>query len=425
MFKYHFDEELFQQGFERAIRQIIEQMTQNLDDIRQDDALTDEEKTELRKAQIEDTSKQLEASMAKVLSVQPASDIDWTWLFLDKVNTTIWNAAIWKDKDGHSVRDIGIHTEPEGQDPTIIPFTASFDFEKLEEKLEKKGMKIKLSKELNSIDKQYFTAIASLYTQYHDYRDGRSVFTLTDVCREAGYTAHSNALPLNEAKASLIKMLGTIITFDNQSEIDADYNYPKVTYTGSLLPLEIVEVDVNGIHTDGIHLLREPPLLEFARSRKQLTKIPLAMLESGPRKSEMPLMIRDYLLQRITHYQRDVAKKRKAFARLSQKKPESLTAEDVNRLSRLEEELSKPLFIKHATLLGKMPQPDVTLKPDEKKLPQEEQARILKKRQSQNARQLKKRVIEYAQRYLDDWAKNGYFIASYTTGNDGFRILLK
>lgn len=45
--------------------------------------------------------------------------------------------------------------------------------------------------------------------------------------------------------------------------------------------------------------LREPPLLTFAKERKQITKLPLAALAAPVSKTEQTLDIQDYLIERV------------------------------------------------------------------------------------------------------------------------------
>ena len=90
------------------------------------------------------------------------------------------------------------------------------------------------------------------------------------------------------------------IFFDNVKESEA-YNYTRYRYNGSLLPLEQAEAIVNGKLADAaIHIFREPPIMTFAKQRKQVTTITVKVLQSPISKTDANLMIDDYLIERIS-----------------------------------------------------------------------------------------------------------------------------
>ena len=58
---------------------------------------------------------------------------------------------------------------------------------------------------------------------------------------------------------------------------------------------------VNGKITDiAIRVFREPPLMTFARNRKQITTIDIKVLQSPISKTDANLLIDDYLISRIS-----------------------------------------------------------------------------------------------------------------------------
>ena len=113
-------------------------------------------------------------------------------------------------------------------------------------------------------------------------------------------------------------MTKTRIYIDNSNEINAKMRYPKYRYDGSLLPFERITETLNGKTTNfAMRLLREPPLIDFARKRKQITTIPIAVLQSGVPQTNGNIDIEDYLLERIAFMQKaskDEHKQDEAYA---------------------------------------------------------------------------------------------------------------
>ena len=88
---------------------------------------------------------------------------------------------------------------------------------------------------------------------------------------------------------------------NNESEA-AQYDYPKFVYDASLLPMERVtaySTDNGQIIDAAIHLFREPPLMTFARERKQCTTIRLKLLNSPLNKTAANMELEDYLIEQI------------------------------------------------------------------------------------------------------------------------------
>ncbi len=95
-------------------------------------------------------------------------------------------------------------------------------------------------------------------------------------------------------------MTSARIFFDNEREA-GKYSYPHFRYDGSLLPLERGTAIVNGKLADAaIHIFREPPLISFAKQRKQITTLDIRLLQAPVSKTDANLLIQDYLLERIS-----------------------------------------------------------------------------------------------------------------------------
>lgn len=202
---------------------------------------------------------------------------------LDKVNREIW--SLLQETTGKQLK-LGLNVAAEGSDRKInIYYAIDFD------KLEKEG--IKITKKLLPFDKRVYIAIAALYNA------GNSYITLTQIYYAMGNTGKPSKNQLEKINDSVTKMKGADVFLDNIHETEV-YNYLRFKYQGYLLPAEIVTATINGQLTESaIHLFREPPIVSFAKQRKQITTITVKVLQSPISKTDANLLIDDYLIERI------------------------------------------------------------------------------------------------------------------------------
>lgn len=213
------------------------------------------------------------------VTIAKITDVDFP---LDKVNRKIWG-LIERDTGGQ----IGIGTEKTGSEKQIT-ILYSIDFDSLPE-----GMTI--TKKLEPYDKRVYIAMAALFNT------GKDIITYTEIYHAMGYSGRPGANDLEKLDKAISKMGAAHIYLDNSSEIKARYKYPRFKYDGSLLPFERMRVIANGQLTESaVHLFREPPLLSFARDRKQLTTIPKKLLQSPLSKTDSNIRLEDYLIEEIT-----------------------------------------------------------------------------------------------------------------------------
>lgn len=125
---------------------------------------------------------------------------------------------------------------------------------------------------------------------------------------------------------------------DMESEFSVFPNYQRFRYDGNLLPMERISAVVNGQTTDSaVRLFREPPLISFAKDRKQITTINRNVLESPLSKTELHLKIEDYLIEQISHMKKGKIKKRMLYetifinADISERKQKTRAKEDITR----------------------------------------------------------------------------------------------
>lgn len=200
---------------------------------------------------------------------------------LDKVNSSIWG-LLERDTAGQ----IMFRAEKVGS-KNEINILYAIDFDAL-------GDDVKITKRLMPYDKRVYIAVSALFNA------GNSIITLTQIYYAMGYTGRPGSKDLERINASVTKMLGANIYISNEQEAAA-YKYDKFVYKGSLLPYEQVEAVANGQLVDAaIHLFREPPVITFAKQRKQVTSIDVKLLQSPISKTDGNLLIDDYLIERIS-----------------------------------------------------------------------------------------------------------------------------
>lgn len=201
---------------------------------------------------------------------------------LDKPNSIIWN-LLEHDTQGQ----IAFNMAKRGMNEDIPAFYA-IDFEAL-------GDNISITKRLMPFDKRVYIAISGLFNA------GNNVITLSQIHYTMGNTGRPSTKQLEKINDSITKMTSAKIFFDNEQEAEKLKGYAHFRYDGSLLPIERGTVSVKGQLTDAaIHIFREPPLISFARQRKQITTIEVKLLQSPVSKTEGNLLIDDYLLERIS-----------------------------------------------------------------------------------------------------------------------------
>lgn len=242
----------------------------------------------------QDTTQDPKKALEHIAMIR-AEQVDYP---LDKLNHSIWRVF-----DGATGTQL-IKAERSGTGKEIN-ILYSIDFDSLTD--------VKITKHLMPFDKRVYIAVSALFNA------GNSVFTVTQIHNAMGYTTKPNATDIDKINASLRKMLGATITVDNTQEAKA-YKYDKFVYTGPLLPYEQVSAVVNGRVSDAaIHLFREPPVIAFARQRKQITTIDLKLLQSPISKTDGNLLIDDYLIERISRAKNGSQPKKILFKTLYEK----------------------------------------------------------------------------------------------------------
>lgn len=200
---------------------------------------------------------------------------------LDKVNSQIWS-LLEKDTGGQ----IALKAEKSGSKKELSIYYA-IDFDEI-------GQEVTITRRLTPFDKRAYIAISGLFNA------GNNIISLTQIYYAMGFTGRPGASDLKRINASITKMTGARIYVNNEQEASA-YKYQRFVYDGSLLPLERGTAIVNGqLAEAAIHIFREPPVITFAKQRKQITTIGVDLLQSPISKTDKNLLIDDYLIERIS-----------------------------------------------------------------------------------------------------------------------------
>lgn len=204
---------------------------------------------------------------------------------LDKPNSIIWN-LLEQDTKGQ----IAFHMEKKGSTTPLYAYYA-INFDKLED--------VRITKRLTPFDKRVYIAISALFNA------GNHIITLSQIYYAMGGTSdRPNGRTIQKINTSVSKMRKADIFLDNAKEA-AVYNYSHFEYDGPLLPIERVTEAINGkVSNAAIHLFREPPMMTFAKLRKQITTLNVKLLQSPVDKTDANLQLEDLLLERIGHNKR-------------------------------------------------------------------------------------------------------------------------
>lgn len=265
------------------------------------DSLSDSEKLEV----IENAIAAAELNSLPVITVNKYG-VDKSEWPLDKINNSIWDNLQGADPNGQIT--MGIKTGQKGN--KIAEVLYSIDFAALE-----KMPGVTITKHLTAFDKRCYIAAGALFN------NGYPCFTVAQLYAAMGNNGRPNANDIKKINDSLTKMRSAVVFIDNDckdktiienSELSLFPNYKlskTFPYDGNLLPMERISAVVNGQTVDSaINLFREPPLISFAKERKQITTINRNILESPLNKTEMHLKIEDYLIEQISFMKKENSK---------------------------------------------------------------------------------------------------------------------
>lgn len=223
-------------------------------------------------------TEQQAAEIPRIVALLP-SKIDYP---LDKVNANIWEDLT---SCGNALT---IGTERRGSKKQA-DISYSIDFSGIEERTGAIG-------KLTAKHKRVMLAGGALYNAGNEYT------TYTQLYYAMGNKGNPSAADIEEIAAIVDDLRRIPIAVDNTHEVAVNKGYPHFRYRGAVMPTEECQVIVKGkLCESAIYFFREPPLIQFARDRKQISTISVELLCSPVSKTEANLRIDDYLLQRILH----------------------------------------------------------------------------------------------------------------------------
>ena len=180
---------------------------------------------------------------------------------------------------------------------------------------------IKTTKELNHYDRRLMQAIDTLFTTDPD---DQHIYLIGDVFRAMGGTSKKLSDTQRDNINNSLTKQGTARVYMNNKTEATEYNYPEIYYDGNILDFERITATYNGQEATAIKVNRRPAMMEFADKRKQMTAVPLRVLQSGISQTNNHLRIEDYLLYRITRQKNAIAKlqqeQQKKYTQTRQKK---------------------------------------------------------------------------------------------------------
>lgn len=247
---------------------------------------------------------------------------------LDKVNRKIWNFPISPSEP----LTFAMESKADKRKGRELDAAYSIDFSALEE-----NGNVKITKKLTPFDKRVYAAIGAIYNA------GNFVTSLTQIYTAMGNISKPSKDNLEKINNSITKMSRAVIKINNDEEAEA-YNYASLNYDGILLPMErISEVDIKGKTTKAaIHILREPPMISFAKGHgNQLTTVPIKLLQSPLSMTDKNLQLEDYLIERISKAKKGKLSNKIKFETLFKE----LGVNDANTKQRLPEKIER--FLNH------------------------------------------------------------------------------
>ncbi len=106
---------------------------------------------------------------------------------------------------------------------------------------------------------------------------------------------------LQELQRRIERMRRALITIDMTEELQARYLDLSITQPqvqGYLLPLNLISARINGRPVQVYHLLDVPPMLAYAKMKRQLATVPLSLLNAPLNNNITTIPLKNYLIAR-------------------------------------------------------------------------------------------------------------------------------
>lgn len=139
---------------------------------------------------------------------------------------------------------------------------------------------------LSAYDKRLYIAVSALFNS------GNKMISPSQIYAKMGNAGRPSQKIIEKINASIFKMRQLNLVLNNENELQVNTGYSHFDYCGPLLPFESGNAYINNVYcTSAIYLDREPPLISFARERRQITTLPLELFRSPISKTNQNLYI--------------------------------------------------------------------------------------------------------------------------------------
>lgn len=190
----------------------------------------------------------------------------------------------------YSANPLAVALEKRGSKKPISTMV-SLNFEEM--KLQ--GVSFYGKKELTAYDREVHDAITTLSVE-----GGNEYMTVNMIYQTMTGNTRIN-ISQQQAEAisnSITKLMYSRLVIDATEEAKA-FGFEKFKYEGATVPAERVTATINGATLDCIHLLRIPPLYDYANRKNQIGRVDIRLLDSPINKSEAVITLQGYLYRRI------------------------------------------------------------------------------------------------------------------------------
>lgn len=209
---------------------------------------------------------------------------------VDKVSNVTFNYAEVKNLVLYKGNAVNVLVGKQGSKKEIATMV-SINFDEIE----KEGVKIYGIKELTMYDREVHDAIATLCVEGgNEYITPQMIYQVMTGNPKIRLTPEQAEAISN----SITKMMHSHISIDASKEAQA-FGFDSFIYNGNLIAAETVTATLNGNVVECVHLLRTPPLYDYANRKGQIGRADIRLLNSPLSKTEETSVLQGYLLRRI------------------------------------------------------------------------------------------------------------------------------
>ena len=209
----------------------------------------------------------------------------------DRVSNLAFNYEIGKENTiFYGGKRVPVAIETRGSKKKIDTLV-SIDFDEMEAY----GVEITGSKQLTTFDREVHDAIVTLNIEGENEYITPQMIYQTMTGNAAARLVGKQAELISE---STTKMMYSGLSIDASQEA-AVYGFESFKYKGHLLPAEKITASLNGNIVECLHILRVPPLYDYANRKNQVGRVSIKMLDTPVSKTEETAILQGYLLRRV------------------------------------------------------------------------------------------------------------------------------